>query len=100
MPDLIVQKNNDVFFIEVKFRANGKFSLVELEEEGNYPYDNARIVLVSKENIKCLSVIELREGKEMYPGNYNLFINRKEFEGDKRIVSEFCNYAVSFFSNV
>jgi hypothetical protein len=65
MPDFVIQKDNSVFFVEVKFRANELFGLKDLEK--NYPYDNAFIVLVSKKHIKCLSVTEIKNGKEITP---------------------------------
>jgi len=98
MPDFVIQKGKDVFFIEVKFRANGIFKAAELGK--GYPYDNAYIIVVSKKHIKCLSVAELREGKEITPETRNYLGNRKEFELDKDIIVDFCEFAVSFFSEV
>lgn len=64
MPDFVMQNPNtkDVYFIEVKFRTSGEFSLKDLPK--NYPYENAYIVLVSKKHIKCITVKELLEGKK------------------------------------
>jgi len=98
MPDFVIQKNKEVFFIEVKFRANGIFKLDNLEK--NYPYDNAYIILVSKKHIKCISVVELREGKEITPESRNYLGNRKEFELDKDVIINFCDFAIRFFANV
>ena len=67
MPDFVMQNRTtkDVYFIEVKFRASGEFKLKDLPK--NYPYTNAYIILVSKKHIKCITVTELLEGKEITP---------------------------------
>jgi hypothetical protein len=98
MPDFVVQKGKDVFFVEVKFRADGSFNLKSLDK--NYPYDNAYIILVSKRHIKCISVQELRDGKEITPDTRNYLGNRKEFELDKDVIVQFCEFAVQFFAQV
>jgi hypothetical protein len=100
MPDLVVQrpKTNQVYFVEVKFRANGCFSNEDLPKD--YPYHNAFIILVSKRHIKCLSVAELQQGKEMTPDCRNYLGNRKEFELDKEVIREFCDFALQFFAEV
>jgi hypothetical protein len=100
MPDFVVQqpKTNEVFFIEVKFRANGSFTVDDLPK--NYPYENAYIILVSKKHIKSLSVADLKNGKEISPECRNYLGNRKEFELDKDVIREFCDFAVQFFAEV
>src|SRR3989339_2124973 len=81
MPDFVVQKEKEVYFIEVKFRANEQFRYKDLPRD--YPYRNAFIVIVSKKHIKCITVQELEEGKEISPTSKNYLGNRKEFELDK-----------------
>jgi hypothetical protein len=100
MPDLVIQqpKTGEVFFVEVKFRASGCFSITDLPD--NYPYHNAYIILVSKRHIKCLSVADLQKGKEITPECKHYLGNRKEFELDKEIIREFCDFAVQFFAEV
>ena len=98
MPDFVIQKNKEVFFIEVKFRASEQFSLENLPK--NYPYENAFIVLVSKRHIKCISVQELEEGKEITPTCKNYLGNRKEFDLNKEAVKDFCIFALKFFQGV
>ncbi|GAA4736428.1 hypothetical protein [Flavisolibacter ginsenosidimutans] len=100
MPDFVIQqpKTNEVFFVEVKFRANGCFSMNDLPD--NYPYDNAYIILVSKRHIKCLSVVDLKRGKEITPDCRNYLGSRKEFELDKQVIIDFCDFAVQFFAEV
>ncbi len=99
-PDFVVQnpKTAEVFFIEVKFRVSEDFKLKDLAKD--YPYRNAYIILVSKKHIKCLSVAELEAGEEITPTSRNYLGNRKEFELDKKVIVDFCDFAVKFFENV
>jgi hypothetical protein len=100
MPDFVIQnsKTKDVYFIEVKFRASGEFRAKDLPK--NYPYNNAYIILVSKKHIKCLTVEELLDGKEITPESRNYLGNRKEFDLDKEVIIDFCNFAILFFESV
>lgn len=98
MPDFVVQKGKDVFFIEVKFRASETFTKKDLSK--NYPFENAYFILVSKKRIKCITYAELMEGKEINPNSKNYLGNRKEFELDKKVIIDFCNFAVKFFENI
>jgi hypothetical protein len=100
MPDFVMQNpaNKEVYFIEVKFRANGTFIGKDLPK--NYPYTNAYIVLVSKKHIKCLTAQELLDGQEITPESRNYLGSRKEFDLDKEIIIEFCKFAIQFFEGV
>jgi len=100
MPDFVVQhpKTNEVFFIEVKFRANEEFKKSDLPKD--YPYENCFFVVVSKKHIKCISYSELMEGKVVSPKSQNYLGRRKEFELDKDVIIDFCDFAVKFFSEV
>ncbi|MFH1065000.1 MAG: hypothetical protein V1734_00655 [Nanoarchaeota archaeon] len=100
MPDFVIQspKTNEVFFVEVKFRADGKFLFKDIPED--YPFENAFFVVVSKKHIKCLSYQELKAGKEITPSSHNYLGNRKEFELDKAVIIDFCDFAVKFFREV
>jgi hypothetical protein len=100
MPDFVMQnpKTKDVYFVEVKFRANEQFSFKNLPS--NYPYENAYIILVSKKHIKCITVTELKDGKEITPTSQNYLGNRKEFDLDKDVIIDFCKFAIQFFENV
>jgi hypothetical protein len=100
MPDFVMQnpKTKDVYFVEVKFRASEEFSLKNLPK--NYPYENAYIILVSKKHIKCITVEELQDGKSITPTSQNYLGKRKEFDLDKDVIIDFCNFAVQFFENV
>ena len=100
MPDFVIQntKTGEVFFIEVKFRANEEFSISDIDKD--YPFENAFFIIVSKKHIKCLSYPELKDGKSVTPTSRNYLGDRKEFELDKDVIIDFCNFAVKFFSDV
>ncbi|MDO8480386.1 MAG: hypothetical protein Q7S65_01065 [Nanoarchaeota archaeon] len=100
MPDFIVQhpSNKEVFFIEVKFRKEEKFSASDLPKD--YPYKNCYFIVVSKKHIKCITYSELMEGKVVSPTSQNYLGYRKEFELDKETIIQFCGFAVKFFSEV
>ena len=100
MPDFVVQdpRSNSVYFVEVKFRAAETFKISDLPKE--YPYTNAYIIVVSKKHIKCITVEELKNGKEITPTCKNYLGSRKEFDLDKEVIIDFCEFAVKFFENV
>ena len=99
MPDFVIQnKTGDVFFVEVKFRSNGEFSIRDIDKD--YPFENAFFVIISKKHIKCLSYKELESGKIIDSSSHNYLGNRKEFDLDKERIIEFCNFATKFFENV
>lgn len=100
MPDFVIQhpERKDVFFIEVKFRASETFKLSDLSKD--YPYKNCFFILVSKKHIKCITYEELESGKEISPSSKNYLGSRKEFELDKKVIIDFCNFAVKFFDKV
>ena len=102
MPDFVVQnpKTKEVHFVEVKFRKSETYTLADLEKYGKYAFNNAYIILVSKYHIKCLSVEELRNGKQFTPHCKNYLGNRKEFDLKKGVIKEFCDFAIKFFDHV
>jgi len=100
MPDFVVQHciNKDTFFVEVKFRSNGRFTGRDLDKD--YDYDNALIIVVSRRHIKCLSVRELRQGQEITESSCNYLADRPEFDLRKDVVIDFCDFAKTFFEVV
>ena len=103
MPDFVIQSNEgenkgEVYFVEVKFRKSEEFSIKDLPKE--YPFENCYFILVSKKHIKCITYKELKERKVISPKSQNYLGKRKEFELDKNVIIEFCNFAVKFFENV
>ena len=99
MPDLVIQDHKgEAYFIEVKFRAEEQFSIKDLPKD--YPFENAFFIVVSKKHIKCLSYKDLKDGKEITSTSKNYLGNIKEFETNKEIIIEFCDYALKFFKDV
>lgn len=100
MPDFIMQdpRRNEVFFVEVKYRANGEFGLADLPED--YPWDNAYFIIVSRKHIKCITFAEMKQGKTIGTNTRNYLGQRKEFELDKDTIIAFCQMAVKFFEGV
>ena len=100
MPDYVIQhrRTKEVFFIEIKFRASEEFKKSDLQKD--YPYENCYFIIVSKKHIKCITYAELIEGKEVTPTSKNYLGSRKEFDLDKDVIIDFCDFAVKFFSEV
>ncbi|OPY31118.1 MAG: hypothetical protein A4E32_02102 [Methanomassiliicoccales archaeon PtaU1.Bin124] len=98
MPDFVVQKDNSVFFIEVKFRKSEQFSIRDVGDD--YPYNDVFFIIVSKKHIKCITIQELRENKTISPESNNYLGNRIEFDLDNEEIIKYCNYAVQFFTHV
>ena len=100
MPDYVIQhrKTKEVFFIEIKFRTSEEFKKSDLPKD--YPYKNCYFIIVSKKHIKCITYAELMEGKEVTPTSKNYLGSRKEFDLDKNVIIDFCDFAVKFFKEV
>ena len=100
MPDFVIQdKNRNVYFVEVKFRREGSFNKYDKSVK-NYPYKNCYFIVVSKKHINCITYEELRSGQEVSLTSRNYLGDRKEFELDKEVIKEFCEFAVKFFKEV
>ncbi|HYC28825.1 MAG TPA: hypothetical protein VEB42_08415 [Chitinophagaceae bacterium] len=99
MPDFVVRHRlySETYFVEVKFRADGCFSCRELDK--NYSHEDALVIVVSKDSIKCLSVRELKEGQEITEDSCNYLADRPEFDLRKDVVVDFCDFAKTFFEN-
>jgi len=100
MPDFIVQddRNNRMHFVEVKYRANGKFSLKELESD--YPWPDTHFIVVSREHIKCLTYKQLAGGHSISPTCTNLLIKRVDLGLDKKAIMKYMVLAKKFFTGV
>jgi hypothetical protein len=100
MPDLVIQKPGikEAFFVEVKFRKDEVFSKEDLSED--YPYENAYFIIVSKRHIKCITYQELNKGESITPEDKKYLGSRKEFELDKDVIIDFCNFAIKFFEGI
>ena len=104
MPDFVVcnKKTGNVFFLEVKYRASGIFTFKDLDCNADYPYTDVYVVLISKRHIKCATYEELKSGASITPESKNYLGYRNELcsDDDKKIVIDFCQYAVKFFESV
>ncbi|HMN06729.1 MAG TPA: hypothetical protein PKD45_13490 [Flavobacteriales bacterium] len=100
MPDFVVQdpRNNRLHFVEVKYRASGKFSIEDIR--GDYPWPHAYFIIVSKEHIKCLTYRQLAAGKVIEPTCNNLLIVRKDLGLDRDTIIAFIDIAKRFFKGV
>lgn len=100
MPDFVVQnpRNNEVYFVEVKFRASGTLTRSDISKD--YAWGNAYFILVSKKHIKCITFEELEKGGEITATSKNYLGNRKEFDLDKDTIIDFCDFALTFFEGV
>ena len=97
MPDYVVQsrENGDLFYLEVKFRANGEFYFDE--KYADYPYKNAWFVIVSPEKIQCMHYKRLKAGYTVSKDtNYPLTAVRS-FHIKKELLEEYTSYAQSIF---
>ena len=101
MPDFVIQHphKKDVYFIEIKFRKSETFDINDKSLK-DYPYTNAYFIVVSKKHIKCITYEELKAGKVISPKSKNYLGNRKEFDLDKKVIIDFCKFAVKFFKEV
>jgi hypothetical protein len=53
--------------------------------------------LVSKKHIKCITVEELKSGKEITPTCMNYLGSRKEFDMDKEVIIDFLQFRGEVF---
>lgn len=92
MPDFVMQNTNtgDLYYIEVKFRSNGRFELKNLIE--NYPYVNAHFIIVSTNNILYVTYDDLKKGLQPAP-----IQNKNLFNLSASSLKKFREYVVEFF---
>lgn len=97
MPDFVVQskENGDLFYLEVKFRANGSFYFDE--KYNDYPYRNAWFVIVSPEKIQCMHYKQLKAGGRITPETNFTLTRVRSFHFDKEVLKEYTDYARQIF---
>jgi len=98
MPDFVVQSsvNGDLFYLEVKFRANGTFAFDEHYKD--YPYHNAWFVIVSPDKIQGIHYKRLVAGYGISPQtNYNL-LKIKSFHISAELLAEYEGYCSELFA--
>ncbi|MBK8487592.1 MAG: hypothetical protein IPL48_07375 [Bacteroidetes bacterium] len=99
MPDFVVQNsaNGDLFYLEVKFRADGIFSFDEHYE--NYPYHNAWFIIVSPNKIQAMHYNLLKEKQEINPRKNLSLLKINNFQINAELLAEYENYAQVFFKS-
>lgn len=101
MPDFIVQSpppGNELFYVEVKYRKNSRFPL-KTDDLRNFPYTNAWFIIVSQNDIRCISYNQIVLGKQITAAGC-LLENSEIFHLGKANVQMFQEYARQFFSGV
>lgn len=101
-PDLLVYdpRTDKNFYIDVKFRADGRMTKDRLD---NNPHDGAYILLISPYHIKCALVEEIKAGKSLTKGRSNFLGDRKEFQFEtkhKRIIHRYRQMASNVFCKI
>lgn len=99
MPDFVVQSsvNGELFYLEVKFRANGTFCLDE--RYNDYPYQNAWFVIVSPDKIQPLHYKRLKSGYSISPQtNYSL-LTVKSFHISPQLLEDYQQYSTALFAS-
>jgi hypothetical protein len=99
MPDFVVQsrENGDLFYVEVKFRADGCFQFDEQYE--NYPYHNAWFVVVSPQKIQCLHYKSLKLGKAIKADTAYSLRSVKSFHIERDLLDEYEKYVSVLFAS-
>ncbi len=97
MPDFVVQSARDgqLFYLEVKFRADGFFEFDEKYK--GYPYKNAWFVIVSPQKIQCMHYKGLKQGLFLSNDGNNRLNKGKYFHIDKDSLEEYEKYAAQLF---
>lgn len=99
MPDFLVQHiaTGKLNYVEVKYRANGSFSIKNIE---NNPYKNTCFIVISKENIQSILYEELENGQKLPGAEEKNVENCPLFSFEKDLVVKYKGYAKSFFEGV
>ena len=99
MPDFVLQSpDGELFYLEVKYRAKGDFFFEEITD--SFPYKNAWFIIVTKDQMFCASVSELKKyGKIPLEDTFHLN-NRTEFLLSVDAVNRFKDIAGKFFKGV
>jgi hypothetical protein len=101
MPDFVVQSpspRNELFYVEVKYRKNSQFPTAT-DDLTNFPYTNAWFIIVSQNEIRCISYAQIVLGKQISDDDC-LLENSEIFHLEKDKVLLFKEYARQFFSGV
>jgi hypothetical protein len=99
MPDFLVQQKDSgqLTYVEVKYRAKGKFSKRDIE---NNPYKNTCFIIISKENIQWIEYSQLEAGSALPCDETANLEYCTIFDLDKDLVEQYKGYAKDFFEGV
>lgn len=101
MPDFVMRKDDQVHFVEVKYKGEGFFDITDLEKDNKiYPYEECIIIVISRDKMKSLTVKDLRANKKITPFCENYLARQKEFSLEKGIVSDYLEIVKIFFSSI
>jgi len=97
MPDFVVQHSGegDLFYLEVKFRANGCFKFDDQYKD--YPYKNAWFVVVSPAKIQCMHYKRLAAGFGIGSDTSYTLGRVRSFHLSKESIAEYEGYARQVF---
>lgn len=97
MPDFVVQnaKEGDLFYLEVKFRADGCFRFDDKYKD--YPYRNAWFVIVSPDKIQCMHYKRLAAGFSITADTNYRLSSIRSFHLSKDSITEYEGYARQVF---
>ncbi|MFD0963832.1 hypothetical protein [Pseudofulvibacter geojedonensis] len=101
-PDFIVlhSKSRKIHYLEVKFRKSGEFDYNSIGGE-DYPYKNTMFIIFSKNDIKCISYSELKDGYKVSPETEDYLLeNNSEIFTDSHILGVFRKLALKYFKCV
>ena len=98
MPDFVVQnaKSGELFYMEVKFRANGCFRFDDKFKD--YPYKNAWFVIVSPHKIQCMHFKRLFAGDVITAETHYRLSSVRSFQLTKESIEEYEGYAQQMFA--
>lgn len=99
MPDFLVQhiESGVLNYVEVKYRANGKFTLHDIEDN---PYKSTHFIIISKDKIQTIQFSDLAAGKSLPGDELNDLDNSSYFQLDIDLVKQYKEYSKTFFEGV
>ena len=98
MPDFIINKDDKIFFIEVKYRWDNVFNLKEFcikKDIIPYPYPDSYIVLVSKK------FITIQKAQKLWSGEDFVYLTEvEELDVDEKVVRQCVQFAKRCFEQL
>jgi hypothetical protein len=94
----VILRDQDTYFVDVRFRACEEVDRGDLPSD--YQLENAYIVVISRDRIKCATVQELNQGNKISSTSWDDLADRKEFGLDHDTVIGLGRFAARLFENV